>query len=263
MKKYLFIIKTTFNDSIQYISSLFFRFIGFAITMFVLVSLWSYIYGDPNSIIKGYTFGQMIWYLLLAEIITYGSGSKVATDEIRDNIRSGNIAYQVNKPYNYIGFTISKFMADTLIRFIAFTIIAIIMGLIFAGAIPDFNPLSILAAIPIFLLAVLITGMIRILISLSSFWVEDSKPFQNVYNKFILMFGVFFPIEMFPKFIGNIIKYTPIYSVSYGPAKLILNFSSSIFKNILLAQIITIIIVTILLIIIYKKGVKKLNVNGG
>jgi ABC-2 type transport system permease protein len=68
---------------------------------------------------------------------------------------------------------------------------------------------------------------------------------------------------MFPRVIGNIIKYTPIYSVSYGPAKLILNFSSSIFKNILLAQIITIVIVTILLIIIYKKGVKKLNVNGG
>ncbi len=263
MKKYLFIIKTTFNDSIQYISSLFFRFIGFAITMLVLVSLWSYIYGDPESIIKGYTFGQMIWYLLLAEMITYGSGSKVATDEIRDNIKSGNIAYQINKPYNYIGYTISKYMADTLIRFIAFTIIAIIIGLIFAGFIPSFNPLSILAAIPIFLLAVLITGMIRILISLSSFWVEDSKPFQQVYNKFVLMFGIFFPLEMFPKIVGNIIRYTPIYSISYGPAKLILNYSSSIFKNVLLAQIITIIIVTILLIIIYKKGVKKLNVNGG
>ena len=263
MKKYLFIIKTTFNDSIQYISSLFFRFIGFAITMFVLVSLWSYIYGDSTSIIKGYSFAQMIWYLLLAEVITYGSGSKVATDEIRDNIKSGNIAYQINKPYNYIGYTICKFMADTIIRFIAFAIIATILGLVFAGKIPNFNYLSLLAAIPVFLLAVLITGMIRILISLSSFWVEDSKPFQNVYNKMVLMFGVFFPIEMFPKVVGNIIRYTPIYSVSYGPAKLIINFSSSIFKSILLSQLITILIVIILMIIIYKKGVKKLNVNGG
>ena len=68
---------------------------------------------------------------------------------------------------------------------------------------------------------------------------------------------------MFPKVVGNIVKYTPIYSVSYGPAKLILNFSSSIFRNILLAQFITILIVIILMTIIYKKGVKKLNVNGG
>ena len=263
MKKYLFIIKTTFNDSIQYVSSLFFRFIGFAITMFVLVSLWSYIYGDGINVIKGYTFAQMIWYLLLAETITYGSGSKVATDEVRDNIKSGNIAYQINKPYNYIGYTICKYMADTMIRFITFTIIAITMGLISSGPIPNFKPLSIIAAIPIYLLAVLICGMVRILISLSSFWLEDSRPFQQVYNKFVLMFGVFFPLEMFPKIIGNIIKYTPIYSISYGPAKLILSFSKTTFQNILTSQIITIIIVLILITIIYKKGVKKLNVNGG
>lgn len=263
MKKYLFIIKTTFNDSIQYVSSLFFRFIGFAIMMFVLVSLWSFIYGDPDNIIKGYSFSQMIWYLLFAEAISFGSGSKVATDEVKDNIKSGNIAYQINKPYNYIGYIICKYMADTLIRFIAFLIIVIILGIVFAGPIPDFNYLSIISGIPIFLLAVLITGMVRILISLSAFWVEDSRPFQQVYNKIILMFGVFFPLEMFPSIVGKIVKYSPIYGVSYGPAKLVLSFSNELFKSILLSQLITILIVMLIIYIVYKKGVKKLNVNGG
>ena len=105
--------------------------------------------------------------------------------------------------------------------------------------------------------------MVRILISLSSFWVEDSKPFQNVYNKFVLMFGVFFPLEMFPKILQTIIRYTPIYGVSYGPAKLILDFNTSLFKSVLISQTITIIIISILLFIVYRKGVKKLNVNGG
>ena len=77
------------------------------------------------------------------------------------------------------------------------------MGLVFAGSIPNLNYISIICGIPIFLLAVLITGMIRILIGLSSFWVEDSKPFQNVYNKIVLMFGVFFPLEMFPKVVKS------------------------------------------------------------
>ncbi len=263
MKKYLFIIKTTFNDSIQYASSLFFRFVGFAIMMFVLVSLWSYIYSDGTSIINGYTFPQMIWYLLLAETISFGSGSKVATDEVKNDIKSGNIAYQINKPYNYILYTICKYMADTIIRFMAFLAISIILGLVFSGAIPDFKPISILAGIPVYLLAVLITGMIRILISLSAFWVEDSRPFQQVYNKFILIFGIFFPLEMFPRVIGNIIRYTPVYSVSYGPAKLILGFSKNLFKEILISQLITVAIVAIIIAIVYKKGAKKLNVNGG
>lgn len=263
MKKYFQVMKTTFLDSMQYASSLLFRFVGFAITMAVLISLWNFIYSEPGSIINGYTFNQMIWYLLFAEVITYGSGSNVATNEVRDCIKSGNIAYQVVKPYNYIIYTIFKYIADTFIRFIMFLIVAVLMGFIFAGPIEGFNPVSLLPAIPVYFLAVLLTGSIRILISISAFWVEDSRPFQNVYNKIVLIFGVFFPIEMFPNIIQNILKFTPVYGVSYGPAKLIINFSSEILGSVLLSQVVSLVIVFILIGIVYGRGVKKLNVNGG
>ncbi len=263
MKKYFHVMKTTFNDSLQYASNLIFRFIGFSITISILVSLWLFLYKDGSGVINGYTFNQMIWYLLLTEIITFGSGSKVATDEIRDCIKSGNIAYQVNKPYHYIIYIIFKYLADTFIRFIMFLVIAICLGLIFAGPIKGFNIITLLSAIPVYALAVLITGLVKILISLTSFWVEDSKPFQMVYNKFILIFGVFFPLEMFPKTIGKIIRFSPIYGVSYGPAKLVISFSFNILKEILISQIVIIIIVLLLIFTIYGRGVKRLNVNGG
>lgn len=263
MKKYLQVMKTTFNDSMQYASSLWFRFVGFAIVMAVLISLWNFIYSDPGSTINGYSLNQMIWYLLLAEVITFGSGSSVATDEIRNCIKSGNIAYQVVKPYNYIFYTVCKYIADTFIRFIMFLIVAIVLGLIFAGPIQGFNLITLLAAVPVYFLAVLLTGCIRILISISSFWVEDSKPFQNVFNKAVLIFGVFFPVEMFPNIIQKIIKLTPVYGVSYGPAKLVIDFSLGIFSSTLISQLISLVIVFILIGIVYKRGVKKLNVNGG
>lgn len=263
MKKYLQVMKTTFNDSIQYASSLWFRFVGFTIVMAVLISLWNFIYSDPGSTINGYTLNQMIWYLLLAEVITFGSGSSVATDEIRNCIKSGNIAYQVVKPYNYIVYTIFKYVADTFIRFIMFLLVAVVLGLIFAGPIQGFNLITFISAIPVYFLAVLLTGCIRILISISSFWVEDSKPFQNVFNKFVLIFGVFFPLEMFPSIIQKIIRLTPIYGVSYGPAKLVIDFNLSIFGSTLLSQLISLLVVFMLIAIVYRRGVKKLNVNGG
>ncbi len=262
MKKYLYIIKTTFNDSIQYAGSLVFRFFGFIITMLILISLWNFIYSGGDGVIKGYTFNQMIWYLLLAEIITFGSGSKVATEEVQNTIKSGNIAYQVNKPYHYIIYTACKYIADTFIRFIAFAIIAAIIGIIFAGRL-DISLINFIGIIPIFLLGVLITGLTRILISLSSFWVEDSRPFQMAYGKIILIFGVFFPLEMFPSIIQTIIRYSPIYGVASGPAKLALSFSTNLFIEVLITQIIILLIITLLIKIIYDKGVKKLNVNGG
>ena len=263
MKKYLYIMKTTMKDSLKYTSTLLFGFIGFSIVLITLICLWNYLYSDGTNTINGYTLNQMIWYLLFAEIISFGSGSKVATDEVRNCIKSGNIAYQINKPYNYITYTICKFMADTSIKFILFVIVTCGLGLIFAGPIENFKLISLLAAIPVFTLAVLIMGLMKILISISAFWVEDSRPFQNVYNKLILMFGVFFPLEMFSKVIQSIIKCTPIYGVAYGPAKLMIGYSNELFISVLISQSVTILVAIILISIIYKKGVKKLNVNGG
>ncbi len=79
----------------------------------------------------------------------------------------------------------------------------------------------------------------------------------------ILLIGTMFPIEMFPQYLRPIIKCTPIYVVTYGPAKLLINFSLQNFVQILLAQIIYLFVATTLTLILYEKGVKKLNVNGG
>lgn len=262
MKKYLSIFKTTFNNSIQYISSLISKFIGFIIIILVLLNLWTFIYQDSSNTINGYNLNQMIWYIILAELITFSSNSKISTEEIKNTIKSGNIAYQINKPYNYISYIFTKYLAETSIRTFVFTSISITFGLIFTGPL-DTNLKTIILAIPIFIIAIIITGLIHILISLTSFWFEDSKPFQMVIDKFILIFGILFPIEMFPKIIGSILKYTPIYSIAYGPAKLVISFNINLYKSIIISQIITLIIIIILINIIYKKGVKKLNVNGG
>lgn len=79
----------------------------------------------------------------------------------------------------------------------------------------------------------------------------------------ILLIGTMFPIEMFPQYLRPIIKCTPIYVVTYGPAKLLIKFSLQNFVQILLAQIIYLFVAITLTLILYEKGVKKLNVNGG
>ena len=104
---------------------------------------------------------------------------------------------------------------------------------------------------------------IKYIISIFSFWIEDSTPFHWVYDKLILVLGTLFPIEMFPKVLQPIMKFTPIYVVTYGPAKLIIDFNMQNFIHILVAQIIYLVITISLVVILYEKGVKKLNVNGG
>ena len=112
-------------------------------------------------------------------------------------------------------------------------------------------------------MAIVINTLLVTFIGLFSFIIEDANPFYWLYSKLILVLGTTFPIEYFPKFIRGILSYSPIYVVSYGPAKLFVNFSWDSFIHIIIADIIYFFISYILCTLIYKKGVKKLNVNGG
>ena len=79
----------------------------------------------------------------------------------------------------------------------------------------------------------------------------------------ILILGTIFPIEFFPVFLQPIFKYSPIYVVSYGPAKLFVDFNWNSCLEIFVLQFIYLIIGILLSNFMYKKGVRKLNVNGG
>lgn len=263
MKKYLYIYKATFIENLSYVMPIILRILNFFIMMFVFLNLWDYMYSDGTQIINGYTKHQMMWYVLIAEVLWFSTRNKILTNEISQDIKSGNIAYNINKPYNYVFYIIAKHLGEITLKFIAFIIIGMLTGLCFIGPIEGFNfayiPFMIISAV----LGIFINSILRIAISIISFWIEDSTPFHWVYDKMILVLGTLFPIEMFPELIRPIMKCTPILVVTYGPTKLIIDFTMKEFIEILIAQIIYLIISIGIVTILYNKGVKKLNVNGG
>ncbi|MBR2241292.1 MAG: ABC-2 family transporter protein [Clostridia bacterium] len=263
MKKYFHIYKATLNESVQYISSVLISFISFFIIMFVFINLWQYVYQDESQLINGYSMNQMIWYVLITEVLWFGTRNKTLTKQISFDIKTGNIAYNINKPYNYVLYMIARHLGEITIKLILFIVFGILLGTVMVGKIPEFN----FAYIPLILisiiLGILINSVIRITISVISFWIEDSTPFHWIYDKLILVLGTIFPVEMFPKWLQPIIKCTPVLAVTYGPAKLIIDFSFGMFWQIIAVQTIYLVISSSILLVLYKIGTKKLNVNGG
>lgn len=263
MKKYLFILKSELMSNLQYIFNIVAGTIGFVVVIFIFLNLWNYIYSDPSELINGYTKNQMIWYVIITEILWSTLGGRKLCKKISDDVRGGNIAYNINKPYNYIGYSLANHLGTALIRYFVYIIIGIVLGLIFLKSFPTLNILSILAVILTGLLATIISSLIIIFIGLLSFIIEDSNPFYWLYSKLILVIGTLFPIEYFPQVIRPILNLSPVYVVCYGPAKLFVDFKLNTFIIVLISQIIYILITWILCASLYKKGVKKLNVNGG
>lgn len=250
-------------ETLQYIVNIFLGFISFFLIIFVFLNLWQYIYSDSSNIIDGYSMTQMVWYVILTEIMWFGNRNAMLTNQISNDIKSGSIAYGLNKPYNYLYYTIAKHFGDVTIKLFLYLSVGISMGLIFAGRLPNFQFRNLPFIAITFLLGLFINALIRIAISISSFWIEEAKPIHWMYDKLILVIGTLFPVEMFPVWLQPIIKCSPIFVITYGPAKLIIDFSMEMFLSVVFAQVIYIIIVIAILTILYQKGVKRLNVNGG
>ena len=263
MKKYLYIFKSEIMTNLQYTFDIIVGFIGYAVHIFIFLNLWQYIYSDPNELINGYSMNQMIWYVIVTEILWTALKGRQLCNRIINDVRTGNIAYNIIKPYDYVKYILSCHLGTTSLRFGLVTILGMILGYLFLGSFPHLTVLSILGILLSCLFALVISILITIAIGLMSFYIEDASPIYWVYTKFILILGTLFPVEFFPKVLRPLIKYSPIYAVSSSPAKLFVNFSISSFIEVLVIQITYIIIISIIVNIIYKKGVKKLNVNGG
>lgn len=179
------------------------------------------------------------------------------------DIRGGNIAYMMNKPYYYPLYILAKYTGEWSVQMPMYMALALVMGMTMVGGLPHFRVITLPAIVLCTVFGVMINAIFKLCISLLAFWVEDATPFQWLYDKLILVVGTLFPVEIFPDGLQVLFKMTPIYTVCYGPAKLIVDFSTEKCVEILSAQIMYLAAGSVLMFWIYRKGVKKLYVNGG
>lgn len=263
MRKYAVIYRSILMENLQYAINTAMGFITYFMIIFIFMQLWNYMYSSPADLIAGYSRQQMIWYVMITEIIWFSARTATVTRQAATDIKDGNIAYLMNKPYHYTLYIMAKYTGEWSIRLPIYAAFSALAGVIMVGPLPDFHPITFLAAIPSILLGITINGVFKLCISLISFWIEDSNPFQWLYDKLILVIGTLFPVEIFPQALQPFLKLTPIYTVCYGPAKLLVDFQTDKLLEILPAQLLYLGLGIFLMFFLYGKGVKKLYVNGG
>lgn len=262
IRKYSEISKITMTNSLVYFWNFLSKNIFFVFILFIYLMLWKNIYSQKGSIIGGLTLNQMIWYLIVTELVTLSR-----TDihiQVNEDVKTGNIAYLLNKPYNYVLYCFSYFIGEIGIKLFTNGIIGISIGLIYVGALENFN----FAHFPFIFLSLIvgcfINFFIYIILALSSFWFEDNNAFFWIYSKLIFTLGgMLMPIELFPNWLKSWSQYLPFAYVTYVPAKLAVDFSFSSFYKQFTIQILYLVIFFILAMTLYRKGAKNLNVNGG
>ena len=166
MRKYIEIFKYSMKTQIKFIADYLISLISFAIHIFIFNELWDYILKGKQVV--GYTREELIWYIIIAEFITYSSFK--IYKKISEMVKNGTIANMLIRPVDFINYTIFENMS-VYIKASVNLIFTIICGIILVGPI-EISGLGLIFTCISCVIGIFIGILLQIFVGLISFFTE-------------------------------------------------------------------------------------------
>jgi len=244
----------------MYRAALLSRFCFYTLFLYVFMSLWRAIYQEGS--VHGYSYVQIVWYLVMTEYIAFASGTDIYR-KMNEDVRSGAIAYMIGRPTHYVFYQFANSIGQIGLNFVAFGVLACVIGLVFVGPLNTFTLAGILPLILSVSMSTVLNYSILMLIGLSAFVVEDNFAIFLIYQKLSFMLGMFLPIEFLPSWLQPIAKSMPFSYVYWAPAKIFVDYSPGLFCELFPRQAAWALAAIVLTLVCYQLSVRRLQVNGG
>lgn len=259
LKKYLQIAEMGFTNRIVYFGDHLASSLFLILILFIFSQLWQTALGD--GAIVGLKSSGMVWYVLFTEVIVL---STPATHRaVSEDVKSGDLAYKLVRPYSYPLYYFAVYCGEFLVRFVTNLAIGSFVTYLLMGAVA--LPWQNLGWIALGLcLAITLNFLLYFTLALLAFWLEDNSPFFWIFSKLVFIFGgLFVPVEAYPAGLRLVSYILPLrYGVS-APARLMVDFNYSFLGQMLAGQLIWILILGLVVSTMYRKGVRRVHVNGG
>ncbi len=189
--------------------------------------IWQSVFANQTNVF-GYSRSSIVTYILVSSVVRAIVLSSRAAD-LMNHINEGSIVNFLVRPLDIIRFYFSRDLADKMLN-VSFVALEISLIIWF------FKP-SVTLQADIFILmqfgaalvlAILLNFFSSLLISLMSFWVENS--WGPLFLMMIILEGLgggLFPIDILPRSIFSFLMFTPFPYLLYFPAKIYLGVLSS------------------------------------
>jgi ABC-2 type transport system permease protein len=258
--KYLTAASVSLKSAWAYKAGSLFGLLLYTLFIFVLFSVWKAVYKGGE--IEGFTLTQMVWYVCFTEFVVFGCRTGVFT-QLNEEIKNGDIAYQLNRPYSYILYKFANAFGETVINSIVYLVAALALGLLFAGPLPSFRLWMLPPVALSMLLGLILNFFTMTALGLTAFAIEENTAFYLLWQKLVFMLGMFLPLEFLPGWLQNVARWLPFPYVAWAPARLLVNFSWEHFMRAVPMQAAYCIVFMGLSWLIYRMGVKRINAHGG
>lgn len=261
LAKYTAVGSITIRNNLAYVYDFMIRSLFLLVILYVFIQLWSVTYDSVGETrIAGYTFEQIIWYLIFAEAFVLAA-PKVSL-KVEEEVLKGDIGYQLTRPMNYLLFHYAAYMGEALVRVAINLVIGGLLGLLLFGW-PDFG-FGWLGFLIVMIGSYTMHYLITMLVGLCALWVEEVRGIDFVYNKLLFTIGgMMIPLEMMPDTLQKVCEFLPFQAIVYFAAKTAVQFDAVTMLKMIGIQALWALLIAAALTLMYAKGVKKLNVNGG
>jgi ABC-2 type transport system permease protein len=260
--KYLAVLRVSAANNLAYIAELIFRALFLVSLIYIIGHLWKTTFSLHSSLLQsGFTVNSMVWYLAAAEIIA--TSLPQLTRRIDQEVRSGELAYLLGRPYSYIWYNYAHYLGERLVRLLLNSLVAVTVALIFVGP-PSLTWMGVLAWPFMVLLAISIEFICYFAIGLLAFWTENTQAFSFIFSRLTLVLGgVLVPISIFPQPLRALAQILPFSSILYGPSTTLVHFQLASFGELLLQQALTLLVAGVLLALLYTFAMRRVSINGG
>ena len=260
LRKYAVIARISFQNAVTYRASTFSRFGFYTLFIYVFMNLWRAIYHEGS--VNGYTYAQMVWYLILTEFIAFSCGTGIFI-AMNGDVKTGSVAYQLGRPTHYVFYQFANSMGQILLNLISFGVLAATLGILFVGPLHTFRLAGLLPLILSVVLSIVLNYFFLMLLGLSAFVMEENFALYLIYQKINFMLGMFLPVEFLPPWLQPVAKNLPFSYVYWAPAKLFVDYSPALFWELAPRQAGWAVMAVVLTFLGYQFSVRRLQVNGG
>lgn len=262
MTTYLAYFKLSFKQNTIYRVEWLMGILNTCLQIFISVAIWKALYGDRTSV-GGVDFSVIATNF----IISQGLSNAFATSDsaIQRKLRDGSIANELLKPVDYRKILLAQNLGNTAFNFVSNFLPSLIITGIFIGMLPPAG----LAMFGLYLASMVlgfgVLWSLSLIVQMSAFWIMNIWSVSTIKGVLInILAGASLPLWFMPEPVLRFIEWTPFQSIYYIPLKIYLGQlgMQEILWN-MGKQCLWIVILYSLSVLLWKKGQKKIVIQGG
>ena len=188
----------------------------------LIVSYGAFLGALPDDQLAGahLTHVRMIWYVILTETVTVGTGFQYR--EIQDDIRSGTIEIMLLRPVAFWPMKLAEWLGQQAGKLCTSLPLALVLGVVMTGQLISLD--RILLFLPVYVATMLMIFASFMTIGCTCLWVGESRPVFIIYQKLIFVLGgLIWPLSFYPAWLAHIAWLTPFAAITAVPGDLALD----------------------------------------